>query len=371
MAPCGAAVIRHPRMHRIAVMGGDGVGPELVGHACRVLDVVSGLEGFAVDLVDLPNSGAHYRRTGILVDDETYATLRSCDSLLFGAAGDPELPDGLVERALILDLSQELDLCVGVRAAYLHDARFTPLKQRGRGDIDLVIVRDTTEGELPFPGGRMHRGTPFEVSATVLLHTRHGAERAIRYAFGVAMRRRRRLALVMQSNVLLPHRLWEDVFDEVAPEFPAVEIDVLYPDHAAMKVVLEPGHFDVIVTNLLFGGVLTDLVAALVGGIGLIGSSRFNPETGFGMYEPADGSAPQYAGKDRVSPMATLHALAMLLDNVGEGRAARRVELAIDDVLASGRVADVSTRSTIGTTAATDRVIEALASPPVVERLGS
>lgn len=355
--------------HRIAVMGGDGVGPELVEQALRVLDAATGLDGFEVDLVHLPNSGAHYRATGVLLDDATLEVLGSCESLLFGAAGDPDLPAGFVERALILDLSRRLDLCVGVRAAYLHDERFTPLKGLGRGGIDLAIVRDTTEGELPMPGGRMHQGTPYEVAATTLLHTRHGVERAIRYAFDLARTRRGKVDLVAQSNVLVPHQLWEEVFHEVQAEQPDIEGHNFYPDHAAMVAVLDPGSYDVVVTNLLFGGVLTDLVAALVGGMGLVGSSRLNPETGFGMFEPAHGSAPKYTGQNKVSPMATFRALAMLLDNVGEPRAAARIEAAIDEVLATGLVAGVSTRSGVSTSEATDRVLEVLGSTAVEERL--
>lgn len=355
--------------HRIAVMGGDGVGPELVEQALRVLDAVAELDGFGLDLVDLPNSGEHFRRTGVLIDDATYASLRSCESLFFGAAGDPDLPPGFVERALILDLSRELDLCVGVRSAYLHHEKFTPLKGLGRGDIDLVIVRDTTEGELPMPGGRMHAGTPYEAAATIMLHTRHGVERAIRYAFELARTRRGRVDLVAQSQVLVPHKLWEEVFDVVKGDNPDIDGETYYPDHAAMKAVLEPGAFDVIVTNLLFGGVLTDLFGGLVGGVGLIGSSRLNPVTGFGMFEPAHGSAPKYTGQNKVSPMATLRALAMLLDNIGERRAAARIEAAIDEVLATGVVPGVSTRSNVTTTEATDRVLDALGSAAVVSRL--
>lgn len=356
-------------MHRIALMGGDGVGPELVSQAVRVVRAVAELDGFDVDLIDMPHGGAHYRSTGVLADDSMYETLGTCQSLLFGAAGDPDLPSGFVERALILDLSRELDLCVGVRAAYLHHEKFTPLKGLGRGDIDLVIVRDTTEGELPIPGGRMHQGTPYEAAATIMLHTRHGVERAIRYAFQLAMKRRKRVDLVAQSNVVVPHKLWEDVYDSVSAEYPDVEGEAYYPDHAVMKAVLEPGGFDVVVTNLLFGGVLTDLFAALVGGMGLIGSSRLNPVTGFGMFEPAHGSAPKYTGQDKVSPMATLRALAMLLENIGEPRAAARIEAAIDEVLATGVVAGVSTRSGVGTTEATDRVLDALGSAAVDDRL--
>ncbi|MAT06355.1 MAG: 3-isopropylmalate dehydrogenase [Acidimicrobiaceae bacterium] len=349
-------------------MGGDGIGPDLVRHATRALLRLGELDGFEVELIDLPNSGAHYRSTGVLLDDDTLDALRSCESLLFGAAGDPELPPGFVERALILDVSRFLDLHVGVRAAYLYDERFTPLKSTGRGDIDLVIVRDTTEGELPLPGGRMHQGTPYEAAASVLLHTRHGVERSIRYAFDVARTRRGRVSLVAQSNVLVPHQLWEDVLRDVAAEQPDIDVEALYPDHAAMKCVTEPKTFDVIVTNLLFGGVLTDLIAGVVGGMGLIGSSRVNTETGFGMFEPAHGSAPKYTGMNVVSPVATFRALAMLLDNIGEPRAASRLEAAIDESLASGAVAGVTTRSGTSTSEAADVIIDSLAMPGAERR---
>jgi 3-isopropylmalate dehydrogenase len=357
--------------HRVAAMGGDGVGPDLVRHAVDMLHRVAELEGFDVDVVDLPNSGAHYRATGVLLDEATLDALRSCESLLFGAAGDPELPSGFVERALILDVSRVLDLHVGTRAAYLYHERFTPLKDVGRGDVDVLIVRDTTEGELPVPGGRMHAGTPFEVAATVLMHTRHGVERTIRHAFDHARSRRGKVALVAQSNVLVPHQLWEDVFDQVAAEQTDIEVESLYPDHAAMKCVTDPQSFDVIVTNLLFGGVLTDLVGGIVGGMGLIGSSRINTATGFGMFEPAHGSAPKYTGQDKVSPVATFRALAMLLANIDEQRGAARIEAAIDECLAGGAVAGVTTRSGVSTSLAAETIIRALAWSSVEDRIGS
>jgi 3-isopropylmalate dehydrogenase len=353
--------------HRIAVMGGDGVGPELVGHALRVLEAVAELDKLEIETVAFPQSGARYRETGVLIDPDMYPTLRTCDSLLFGAAGDPALPNGFVERALILDLSRELDLCLGVRSAYLHAERLTPLKNTAPGDVDMVIVRDCTEGELPIAGGSMQRGTPYEAAASIMLHTRHGVERAIRYAFEMAGRRRNKVTLIAQSNVLVPHRLWEETLDDVATEYPGVEHEALYPDAAVMHIIERPAQFDVIVTNLLFGGVLSDMVAALVGGIGLVGSSRFNPATGYGMFEPAHGSAPKYTGLDKVSPMATLQALAMLLDHIGERASGARIEAAMGHVLFTGKVPGVTTRSGMGTTAATDAVIDALDVPEVVE----
>lgn len=343
-------------------MGGDGVGPEVIGQGLRVLRAVADSEGFGLELVELPHSTGHYRATGQLLDDDTVALLQTCESLLFGAVGDAAGdPDGVVQRALVLGLSQRFGLSIGIRPAFLHVADLTPLKGVGRGGIDLVIVRDTTEGSLAIPGGAVQGGTPYEVSASMVIHTRRGVEATIRHAFLVAEGRSRgRVTLVAQSNVLAPHQLWARLGSEVAAEYPHVQYEALLPDHALMELICNPGRFDVIVTSLLLGGLMTDLVAGLVGGVGLIGSSRVNFETGFGMFEPAHGSAPKYVGADRVSPLATIRAVAMLLDNIDEPVASARIDRAIDHVLVSGAVPGVTTRSGISTRAATDAVLAAL-----------
>jgi len=347
-------------LHRIAVLGGDGVGPELVGHAVRVLDALADLDGLHVEVVPFPQSSAHFHRTGELFSDAAFAELAACDSLLFGAAGDPSMPAGVIERALILDVARRLGLSVSVRPAYLHSPELTPIKGLERGDIDLVIVRDASEGELTLPGGTLHPGTDGEVSASVFVHTRFAVDRTLEHAFALARTRRRRVTLVAQSNTLVPHQLWEQRLDAVGSRYPDVEREALYPDNAVAQLIHDPRPFDVVATTLFLGGVLSDMVGALVGGIGLIGSVRFNPETGYGMYEPGHGSAPKYAGQDRVSPMATFNALAMLLSDRGEARSAQRLRFAVDRVLSTGQ-AGLSTRSPVGTTAATDLVIAALA----------
>ena len=347
------------RSHRIAVMAGDGVGPELVDAALRVLDELTRIDGFDVDLVAFPNSAAHYLATGELLGEEAFERLATCDSLLFGAAGDPRLQPGLIERALVLDVSHRLDLSIGVRPAYLHSSNLTPLKGLQRGDIDLVIVRDTTEGELAIPGGSVQPGTVAEATASIVIHTRQAVDRTLTYAFELARKRRGRVSLVASSNVFVPHQLWERRFEVLGETYADIEQEVLAPDAAGMYLVSSPQRFDVIATTLLFGGILSDVVGALVGGIGLIGSVRFNPVTHFGLYEPSHGSAPKYTGLNLVSPMATLNAVAMLIDDLGQHRSATRLRAAIDDVLSHGR-AGLSTRSGIGTREATDEVIESL-----------
>lgn len=345
--------------HRIAVLPGDGVGPELVANALRVLDALAAIDGLAVEIVSFPHGSAHYHRTGELFPDAACDELAACDALLFGAAGDPSLPAGLIERALILGISARLGLSVSVRPAFLHSADLTPIKGLARGDIDLAIVRDASEGELTIPGGVLHAGTDGETAASVFVHTRHAVDRTLEHAFRLARARRGKVSLVAQSNTLVPHQLWERRLEEVGARHPNVEREALYPDNAVAQLIHDPRPFDVIATTLFLGGVLSDMVGALVGGIGLIASVRFNPETGFGMYEPGHGSAPKHAGHDRVSPMATLNALAMLLDDRGEGRSAARLRAAIDHVLSTGQ-AGLSTRSPVGTTAATDLVIAAI-----------
>ena len=346
--------------HRLAVMPGDGVGPELISQALRVLEALAHADGFTYELVHFPHSAQHYQATGETLGTAAVEQLRACDSLLFGAIGDPALPAGMLERAIILGIAAELELWLGIRGAYLHHADLTPLKDVQRGDIDMVIVRDVTEGELAIPGGTIQPGTPYEARTSIIAHTRYAVDRAIRYAFELARTRKGKVSLVAQSNVLIAHQLWEERLDVLAPEYPDVESEALYPDHAMLKMVMSPGSLDVIVTTLLFGGILSDLMGGVVGGIGLIGSVRFNPDTRFGLYEPAHGSAPKYAGLDVVSPMATFNALAMLLQDRGESRSAQRLRFAIDDVLASGR-AGLTARTGVGTIASTDLVLESLA----------
>lgn len=348
------------RVHRIAVMGGDGVGPEVVHEALRVLDVVAAHEGFETDLVHLPDGGDHYLSTGEIMTPATVDSLRSCESLLFGAAGHPDLPQGFVESFMSHMLVHELDLSIGIRPAVLYADHLTVLKDVRAGEIDTLIVRPTNEGEIAVRGGSLQPGSPYEAAVSIDVHTRFGVERLMRYAFEKARLRRGNVVVVAQANANTSHRIWQVTFDEIVGDYPDVEAEFMYPDHAAMQLVLEPSRFDVIATTLIIGGIFTDLIGGLIGGVGLIGSVRWNPETRFGFYEPAHGSAPKYTGLGCVSPIATFNALAMLLDNIGEGGAAQRIDQAIRAVFRTGAVPSANTRSPVGTVAATDAVIAAL-----------
>lgn len=341
-------------------MPGDGIGPEVVAEAERVLEAVASLEVFEVELVRFPHSGKHFSATGELLGSAAMAEILACEALLFGAAGDPFLPVGTMERGLILDLGRRAGLTIGVRPVKLHSEKLSPLKESLCRELDLVIVREIAEGELAVPGGTVRGGTPFEATTSVVVHTRAGVDEALWYGFDLSRTRRRKVTVVAQANALGAHRIWHERAEAVGASFPDVEFELSYPDAAAMDLVLRPNTFDVVVSTVLIGGILTDLAAALVGGMGVVPSARINHATGFAVFEPAHGSAPKHAGTGRASPIATIAALGMLLTHIGEGSAGARVSQAIAEALATGEIPDVSTRSPLGCRGATDAVLRML-----------
>jgi 3-isopropylmalate dehydrogenase len=341
-------------------MPGDGIGPEVISEAERVLAAVAGTEGFDVELVRFPHSGTHFSATGELLGSEAMEEILTCESLLFGAAGDPSLPVGTMERALIVDLGRRAGLTIGVRPVKLHAERLSPLKEALCRDLDMVIVREIAEGELAVPGGTVRAGTPFEATTSVVVHTRTGVDEALRYGFQLSLGRRRRVTVVAQANALGAHRIWHERAEALSADFPDVELELSYPDAAAMDLVLRPQSFDVVVSTVMLGGILTDLGAALVGGMGLIPSARINQATGFAVFEPAHGSAPKHAGTGRACPIASIEALSMLLTHIGEERAGARIAGATREALATGEIPDVSTRSPLGCRGATDAVLRML-----------
>ena len=345
------------RLHRIGVMPGDGIGPDVVAEAERVLEAVAALERVAVELVRFPHGGRHYRATGELLGEDALSEILSCEALLFGAAGDPDLPVGTMERALIVDLGRRAGLTLGIRPIKLRAARLSPLRDGARRNVDLVIVRDIAEGELALPGGTVRAGSPSEATASLVVHTRAGVDDALRHGFDLAGRRRGKVTVVAQANALGAHRIWHERALALSSEYPDVEVELSYPDAAAMDLVRRPDSFDVIVSTIMLGGILTDLGAALVGGMGLVASGRINLTTGFAVFEPAHGSAPKYAGTDRACPLATIEALAMLLNHIGATEAGRLVTQAVGEALAEGDIPDVSTSSTLGCRGATDAVL--------------
>ena len=308
----------------LAVIGGDGIGPEVVAEALKVLDAV--LPGVRTTDYDL--GAAAYHRTGEALPDSVLAELQGHDAILLGAVGDPSVPPGVLERGLLLRLRFALDHHVNLRPVRLLPGVTSPL---GDKQIDMVVVREGTEGPYVGNGGAMRAGTPHEVATEVSLNTAYGVERVVRDAFGRAQQRRKHLTLVHKTNVLVhAGGLWKRVTDEVAQEFPDVEVAYQHVDAASMFFVTDPGRFDVVVTDNLFGDILTDIGAAICGGIGLAASgnldvSRAHPS----MFEPVHGSAPDIAGTQQADPTAAVLSVAMLLAHVGQPAEAARVEAAV------------------------------------------
>ena len=324
---------------RLAVIGGDGIGPEVVAVGLQVLDaVLPGVERTEYDL------GARaYARTGEALPDTVLDELRGHDAILLGAIGDPSVPPGVLERGLLLRLRFELDHFVNLRPVRLFPGVAGPLGDR---TVDMVVVREGTEGPYVGNGGRFRTGTPHEVATEVSLNTAYGVERVVRDAFARAQaRERKHLTLVHKTNVLVhAGGLWKRVFDEVAAQFPDVATDYSHVDAASMFFVTSPERFDVVVTDNLFGDILTDIGAAIGGGIGLAASGNIDAtRTHPSMFEPVHGSAPDIAGHGTADPTATVLSVALLLEHLGHADEARRVERAVGADLASRGTAQRST----------------------------
>ena len=321
-------------MTRIAVVAGDGIGPEVVAEARKVLDVVlPGIEATEYDL-----GAARYHRTGEVLPDPVLEELAGHDAILLGAVGDPSVPPGVLERGLLLRLRFAFDQYVNLRPSRLWPGTTSPLGTVKPGEIDLLVVREGTEGLYAGAGGSLHRDTPAEVATEESLNTRHGVERVIRDAFARALvRERRKVTLVHKTNVLThAGDLWSRAFAAVAAEHPDVATEYQHVDAAAMYLVTQPQRYDVVVTDNLFGDILTDIAAAVSGGIGLAASGCINPERRYpSMFEPVHGSAPDIAGRGVADPVAAVLSAALLLDHLGHPEAARRVAAAVAVELAA------------------------------------
>jgi 3-isopropylmalate dehydrogenase len=311
---------------RLAVVPGDGIGPEVVGEALKVLDEVAP----SVETTHYDLGAARWHSTGELLPESVLSELREHDAILLGAVGDPSVPSGILERGLLLRLRFELDHHVNLRPARLYPGVRGPLT--GNAEIDLVVVREGTEGPYAGNGGLLRKDTPQEIATEVSINTAFGVERVVRDAFTRASHRpRRKLTLVHKTNVLThAGSLWSRVVEEVSLEHPEVSVDYQHVDATTIHMVTDPSRYDVIVTDNLFGDILTDLAAAVTGGIGLAASgnldvSRANPS----MFEPVHGSAPDIAGKSIADPTAAILSVALLLDHLGEPELARRVEAAV------------------------------------------
>jgi len=323
---------------KLAVIGGDGIGPEVVAEGLKVLDAVASKYGATFSKKEFELGARYWHQTGETLPDSVLEELKSFDVILLGAVGDPTVPSGVLERGLLLKLRFAFDHYINLRPARLYPGTKGPL--RIEAPIDFVVVREGTEGPYVGAGGVLAHGTADEIATEESLNTRRGAERVIRDAFARAQKRpRKKLTLVHKNNVLTrAGGLWTRTFNEVAQEFPDVATDYLHVDAASMFFVTNPERFDVVVTDNLFGDILTDIAAAICGGIGLAASGNINPEGKFpSMFEPVHGSAPDIAGKGIADPTATVMSVAMLLRHLGLNDAASDVERAVEsDLLSRG-----------------------------------
>ena len=325
---------------KLAVIPGDGIGPEVIEEALQVLDVVlPGVEKTQYDL-----GARRYHATGEVLPANVIDELRGYDAILLGAIGDPSVPSGVLERGLLLKIRFALDHHVNLRPSRLYDGVDSPLA--GNPEIDFVVVREGTEGPYTGTGGTIRTGTPHEVATEVSLNTAFGVQRVVRDAFARAQNRRKHLTLVHKTNVLtFAGTLWSRIVAEVGADYPDVEVAYQHIDAATIHMVTDPGRFDVIVTDNLFGDIVTDLAAAVSGGIGLaasgnIDATRTNPS----MFEPVHGSAPDIAGKGIADPTAAVMSVALLLSHLGEDPSAARIDRAVADHLATRGGATLSTR---------------------------
>ncbi len=347
--------------YNIGVIPGDGIGPEVVREALKVLRAIA--EDFDYHFVEYPYCGAYYLKTKELVPPHVVEEWRTLDAVFLGAIGHPAVEVGLVERSVIMSLRFGLDQYVNLRPVKLYAEHICPLKDKRPEDVDFVVIRENTEDAYTALGGIFKKGTPDEVAIAEMIFTRKGTERVMRYAFELACERARargdgargsggrkpKVTMVDKANAIRAQDLWTRTFAEVGAEYPDVEQDHAYVDACCMWMVKNPEWFDVIVTTNLFGDIITDLGAMIQGGMGIAASGNIHPGR-HGMFEPIHGSAPKYAGQNVANPLGAISAAGMMLDFLGEKRAAGRIESAIIRLLTSRRIPSVDTKSGLTTT---------------------
>jgi 3-isopropylmalate dehydrogenase len=322
--------------YKIAVMGGDGTGPEVVAEGVKVLNAAASKFDFSLNYTDFDYGGERYIRTGEVLPDNAAEELSKNDAILLGAIGHPDVKPGILEKGILLNLRFALDQYINLRPVILYPNVETPLRGKGPEDIDFVVVRENTEGLYAGAGGVLKKGTADEVAIQESINTRKGVERCIRFAFEYARKRNKRKTVTLcgKTNVLtFAFDLWERAFYEVAKEYPDIKTDYAHVDATCMWMVKNPEWFDVIVTDNMFGDIITDLGAMIQGGMGIAAGGNINPE-GVSMFEPIGGSAPKYTGKNVINPLAAIGAGQMMLDYLGEPEAATAIETAIKYVVA-------------------------------------
>jgi len=351
---------------KIAVIGGDGTGPEVVAEALKVLKAVAALESFSYETADFNFGGERYLKTGEVLPAGSVDELRRFDAILLGAVGHPDVAPGILEKGLLLELRFQLDQYINLRPVKLLPGVETPLAGKGPQDIDFVVVRENTEDLYCGVGGFLKKNTPDEVASQTAVYTRKGCERCIRWAFEYTRKRNnpkgKMLTLVAKTNVLtFGHDLWWRTFQAVAKEYPDVKADYNHVDACCMWMVKNPEYFDVIVTTNMFGDIITDLGGILQGGMGVAAGGNINPDPGgTSMFEPMGGSAPKYTGQGVINPIAAINAVAMLLEQCGQPAAAERVNRAVAQVTGTKMKSQAAGKMGFSTSQVGDLVVAAL-----------
>ena len=321
------------RRHRVGVISGDGTGPEVVREALKVLEAVGGTEGFAVDAAPYDLGGERYLRTGEALPDSVLDELRTLDAILLGAVGHPDVKPGVLERDLLLRIRFELDQYVNLRPVRLYPGVRSPVADLAPEDVDMVFVRENSEGLYTGAGGFHRRGTPEEVAVQESINTRRGVERCVEFAFRQAGRvdRRGHVTLAHKTNVLnFAGDLWQRTFAEIAADHPGVQTAYVHVDAACIYLLEDPQRFDVVVTDNMFGDILTDLAATVQGGMGVAAGANLNPDPGgVSMFEPIGGTAPDHTGRGTINPIAAIAAAGLLLETLGESAGAARIDAGI------------------------------------------
>jgi len=328
------------KTYKIAVIPGDGTGPEVVREGIKVLNAAAAKFGFKLEYQNFDFGGDRYLRTGETLPDSAINDLKQFNAIYLGAIGHPDVKPGILEVGILLKMRFSLDQYINLRPVKLYPGVETPLKDKGPDDIDFVVIRENTGGIYTGVGGAVQVGTPNEVATQVMVYSRPVVERCIRYAYEYTRRRnkRKQLTLVHKTNVLTYcGDLWNRTFKEVGNEYPDIKQDYNHVDAANMWFVKSPDYYDVVVTENLFGDIITDLAAIIQGGLGIAAGGNINPQ-GVSMFEPMGGSAPKYTGQNIINPLAAIGAAGMMLDTLGETEAAKAVDNAISKALGSGRI---------------------------------
>jgi 3-isopropylmalate dehydrogenase len=352
-----------PNNYKIAVIPGDGTGPEVIAEGLKVLKKASKVGGFKFETKKFDFGGDRYLKTGKILEPQEIEELKKFDAIYLGAIGHPEVKPGILEKGILLNLRFSLDQYINLRPVKLYPSVDCPLKDKGPEDIDFIVVRENTEGLYTGSGGYLKKGTKDEIAIQESISSYKGVERCLRYAFELAKTRdRKKLTLCGKTNVLtFQFDLWQRVFEQMAKDYPEVKTDYAHVDATCMWMVKNPEWFDVIVTDNMFGDIITDLGAMIQGGMGIAAGGNLNPDKGgVSMFEPIGGSAPKYTGQNVINPLAAINAAAMMLDFLGEKESAQKIEKAVVALLTSGKMKDLSARSGMKTDEIGDAVVQGI-----------